>query len=248
VDALDESDQLGLPPRTNALYLPASLPEGVYIVITSRPLDDLKLQVSNRDSLFLEPDSQGNLLDIHTYIQNYLATSETLRDRLAAWKLPQTTFVDRLAKKSEGNFIYLHYILPAIAAGKFKKGSLQELPQGLKDYYRTHWNQMQGAEEEAFDDLYAPIVCMLAVVREPVTVEQLHKWTGKDAARIRHAIVQWREFLEVEEAGADYTYRVYHTSFQDFLGERVDLRRFDEMIARYYLGALGDGTSETGTR
>ncbi|MFQ5615215.1 MAG: AAA family ATPase [Anaerolineales bacterium] len=239
VDALDEAERLGLPARVNALYLPPTLPEGAYIVVTSRPLDDLKIQVSVQQSLFLEPDSKGNLLDIRTYIQNYLETSEKLRARLSAWNTTHASFVKGLARKSEGNFIYLRYVLPAIAEGKFMDGALDELPQGLAAYYRGHWNQMQIAEPQTFDDLYAPVVCMLAVVREPVTVAQLHRWTGKDRAHIRRAIARWREFLEEGDSIAERKYRVYHTSFQDFLGEMVDLKRFDEIIARYYLGILG---------
>ena len=231
VDALDESERLRLPPRVNALYLPLSLPEGAYIVVTSRPLDDLKIQVTNQQLLFLEPDSEGNMLDIRTYIENYMQSDERLVPRLTE----RGDTVDTLVKKSEGNFIYLRHVLPAIAEGKFKKDTVDELPQGLRAYYRGHWNQMQIAEPDEFDDLYAPIACMLAVLHEPVTVDQLHKWTKKDTAKIRRAIAQWREFLEEEVVDGVHKFRVYHTSFQDFLGEMVDLKRFKMMITTYYL-------------
>ena len=100
---------------------------------------------------------------------------------------------------------------------------------------------MQIAGHAEFDDLYAPIVCMLAVVREPVTVEQLQKWTGKEAGQIRHAIRQWREFLEESDISGDHRYRVYHTSFKDFLGEEVELKRFRMMIATYYRDLAAKG-------
>lgn len=235
VDALDESERLGLPPRVNNLYLPPSLPEGAYVVVTSRPLDDLKLIVSNSQSLFLEPDSENNLLDIRAYIEHYFQTNARLRNRLKQWQISKEVFIEALMQKSEGNFIYLHYILPAIAAGRFQRGTVDELPQGLQAYYRGHWNQMQIAEANEFDDLYAPVVCVLAVAREPVTVEQLHKWTGKDVAKIRRAIAQWREFLEESNVAGLHYYRLYHTSFQDFLRQMVDLKRFHKLIALYYL-------------
>jgi hypothetical protein len=236
-DALDESERLGLPPRVNSLYLPPSLPEGAYIVISSRPLDDLKLVVSNSQPLFLEPDSENNLLDIRAYIENYLQSDAGLRDRLTGWQVTEEAFIEALVQKSEGNFIYLHYVLPAIAAGYFQRGTVDELPQGLQAYYRGHWNQMQIAEPDEFDELYAPLVCLLAVVREPVTVAQLHKWTGKEVAKIRRAIAGWRQFLE-EEPDVQ-CYRLYHTSFQDFLREMVNLKEFHELIARYYLDNMG---------
>lgn len=234
VDALDESERLGIGPGGNLLHLPFTLPDGVYLVVTSRPLDDLQLQVSNSRELFLEPDSEGNLLDIQTYIANYLGSNVKLRARVASWRVTEEAFVQALAIKSEGNFIYLRQVLPDIAEGRFREGTIEELPKGLTQYYRRHWRQMQIAEHEKFDDLYAPIVCMLAVVREPVTVEQLSKWTGKEAGQIRHALRQWREFLEEDDLGGERTYRVYHTSFKDFMGEQVDLVRFRMMIATYY--------------
>ena len=246
VDALDESERDNLPVRVNALYLPPTLPDGAYIVVTSRPLDDQKLEVSNLHRLFLEPDSDGNLLDIRAYIESYLHTSESLQAEIKDQDISEAIFTENLTKYSEGNFIYLRYVLPAIADGKFKfnleesqNGKFEKLPLGLAAYYRGHWNGMQIAEPEAFDDLYAPIVCMLAVVREPVTIDQLHNWTGKERKYIWRAIAQWREFLEESQAETDEKYRVYHTSFQDFLGKMVDLKSFDEIIARYYLGSLG---------
>lgn len=239
VDALDESERLGLPPRVNSLYLPPSLPGGAYIVVTSRPLDDLKLVVSYSQSLFLEPDSKNNLLDIRSYIGNYLQTDVKLQERLTGWRVTEEAFIEALVQKSEGNFIYLHYVLPAISAGKFQRGTMDDLPKGLQDYYRGHWNQMQIAEADEFDELYAPVVCVLAVAREPVTVEQLYMWTGKKRAKIKRAIAKWREFLEKEVANDQSYYRLYHTSFQDFLKKKVDLKAFHELIARYYLGLLG---------
>jgi hypothetical protein len=235
VDALDESDRLSLPPRANLLFLPPSLPEGAFIIATSRPLDNLRLVVSNQKSLFLEPGSAGNILDIQAFIEDYVRANEQLRLKIAEAAESEASFVEGLVHKSEGNFIYLRYVLPAIAEGKFGEGTVDELPQGLAAYYRGHWDQMQIAEPVEFDEVYAPVVCMLAVAREPLTVEQIGKFTDKESSRIRRALAQWREFLEEEVDDGTRKFRVYHLSFQDFLGEQVDLKRFDRMIARYYL-------------
>ena len=235
VDALDESEYRNLDPRVNVLYLPRSLPEGAYVVVTSRPLDDLKLETSNQQQLFVEPSSDGNLLDIRTYVEDFLQSDDSLRARLTERGETEDVFVNTLVNKSEGNFIYLRYVLPAIAEGRTIPTKVAELPQGLSQYYRGHWSQMQIANPDEFNELYAPIVCVLAVVREPVTVDQLHKWTNKDRASIWRAIAQWREFLEEEIAGGVEKYRLYHASFQDFLATMVDLKQFDRMIGK---GAL----------
>lgn len=214
VDALDESDRLGIPAQGAALHLPPALPEGAFIVVTSRPLHDPHLPPANLCSLFLEPGSDGNLLDIRAYIEERLQGSDELRASLARRHVTEESFTEELVQKSEGNFIYLRYVLPAFAEGR-----LDELPRGLTAYYQAHWRGMQKAEPDEFKELYVPIVSTLAVVHEPVTVELLCKWTGFDAARIKTAIGLWREFLEEDRTSGKKKYRVYHTSFRDFLEE-----------------------------
>jgi hypothetical protein len=245
VDALDEADRLGMPAAVNMLYLPFSLPEGAYVVATTRPLDDLHLSVAEIRVLDLEADSQGNLQDITTYIESYVEREE-MQARLAAWGVSAAQFVAGLRQKSQGNFMYLYYVLPAIEEGRFVKGTLDELPEGLMAYYQRHWRQMREGNEEEFDAVYEPIVCILGVAQEPVTVQQIANWTklslGQERRSIRlwqRSIRLWREFLEVEQVNGETRYRIYHASFQDFLKEQVNLRRYDDMIADYYLALAG---------
>lgn len=235
IDALDEAERQNLTGGVNPLYLPPILPQGAYIVITTRHTDDFQLQAEIQETIFLESGSAGNLLDIQEYIDNELKINEKLKNRLIQLNESEEGFIAKLRKKSEGNFIYLRYVLPLIGEGKFNKGTVDELPQGLKAYYRVHWNSMRAANLSEFDDLYMPIVCILAVTRVPVTEIQLQKWTLIDIKRIRLALRQWREFLKEESMDNEKRFRIYHLSFQDFLREQIDLNLFHEMIARYYL-------------
>jgi len=238
VDALDEADRLGLAAAVNTLYLPFSLPQGVYVVATSRPLDDLRLSVARQQVLDLEADSEGNLQDITSYIEAYIQR-ETMRARLSTWKTSVEQFVAALRKKSQGNFMYLYYVLPAIEEGRFVKGTLDELPDGLLAYYQRHWRQMREGNEREFDNVYQPIVCILGVAQEPVTVAQIAAWTKLEQGQVKTSIKLWREFLEEEQAEGEHRFRIYHASFQDFLKEQVDLVRYDDMIADYYLALAG---------
>jgi len=238
IDALDELDRTNPVPHVNPLYLPSALPDGVFLVLSSRVTTDLNLQVSNSKPLFLEPNSEGNLLDIQLYIRNFLLNSPQLQKRITAWKISEADFINAFVEKSEGNFIYLHYVLPEIAEGRFLKGTVEELPQGLQAYYNGHWQQMQIAEPDSFSDLYEPIVCLLAVVQEPVTVGQVHLWTKKDTSRIQLAMDKWREFLKAQKQDGEIKFRIYHVSFQEFLSTKIDLKKYDQLIAEYYLSKL----------
>jgi hypothetical protein len=239
VDALDESDRLGLAATVNVLYLPSSLPEGVYVVVTTRPLDDLRLSVAQVQVLDLEADSEGNLQDITTYIEAYVER-EGMQKRLETWGVSAEQFVTALRTKSQGNFMYLYYVLPAIEDGRFVKGALDELPEGLMAYYRRHWRQMREGNEAEFDQVYEPIVCILGVAQEPVTAQQIANWTKLERGQVKESIRLWREFLEEEQVDKERHYRIYHASFQDFLKEQVDLVLYDDMIADYYLALVGE--------
>ena len=131
--------------------------------------------------------------------------------------------------------MYLYYVLPAIEEGRFMKGTLDELPDGLLGYYQRHWRQMRDGCIEEFESLYEPIVCILGVAQEPITVDQISSWTKIDKSQVKQAIEKWFEFLLPTEQENQQLYRIYHASFQDFLANKVDLTRYDGMIADYYL-------------
>jgi Domain of unknown function (DUF4062)/NACHT domain len=234
VDALDEADPPNTLFRQNVLLLPPSLPANVFIVASSRPTDDLHLQVSRQKSLFIEPNSERNLLDVTRLIEDRLKHDEQLAVHLSAMGLRSEAAVKFLVDKSEGNFIYLRFVLPEIANGVYRTASIDDLPQGLKAYYQGHWNQMRLSDEAEFDQVYAPIVCLLAVAREPLTADQISEWTKIDRRKVRRAFTAWRQFLTVE-GKAPASYRIYHRSFQEFLRDIVDLSEFDSLISDYYL-------------
>lgn len=98
---------------------------------------------------------------------------------------------------------------------------------------------MQIADHEAFTNLYEPMVCILAVVQEPVTIQQLHLWTGKDTSKVQLAINKWREFLKEQKQDGEVRFRIYHVSFQEFLSTMIDLSKCDELISNYYLDKMG---------
>ena len=185
--------------------------------------------------LELKADSKSNEKDVRAYIEPHLADKD-MKHRLSIWKATPDQFTEAMLKKSEGNFMYLRHVLPAIKAGRFVHGTLDELPRGLRKYYQEHWEQMQ-AQHPDFDKFYKPVVCILAVVKEAVPVKLVAAYTELDPNQVLHAIRKWREFLdEYRVKGTTPMYTVYHATFQEFLKEEVDpeLRTYNAMIIRYY--------------
>lgn len=213
----------------------------MYIVVTTRPRHDIRLEVLNPRTLELKADSADNLQDARSYIGVFLPDAQ-LQQRIADWNVTSEQFTEHLLHKSEGNFMYLHHVLPAIKAGQFVEGHVDELPAGLLGFYRSHWRQMQTKDAETFAQHYQPIVCGLAAVKEAVSIDQLEAYTGQEPTQIRRVIQEWREFLYEElSKERERLYRVYHASFQEFLREEVDpgLKTYHKMIAGYYLRLAG---------
>ncbi|MCP4594859.1 hypothetical protein [Neptuniibacter sp.] len=237
IDALDEASQSGLAPSANSLYLPSILPKGVYVLITTRPLKDMRLHVTSQQVFNMISDSEENLQDITTYIKVF-TQRKGIQDRISTWGVTVKQFVAALRKKSQGNFMYLYYVLPAIESGEFHRGTLDELPDGLMAYYQRHWRQIFEGNEREFNSIYEPIICILGVAQEPITIQQIASWTCLNQGLVKKSILLWREFLTEVWVNGEHRYRIYHASFQDFLKECVNLAQYDDMIATYYLSLI----------
>ena len=243
VDSLDEADTLDLPLRANVLYLPPNLPLKVYIVVTTRPRHDIRLEVLNSRTLEVKATSADNLQDARSYITMFL-TDAAMQQQITDWNVTPAQFTAELLQKSEGNFMYLRHVIPAIQAGQFVSGTLDELPDGLIGFYRSHWRQMKVQEAAVFEQLHQLVVCVLAAAKEEVLIDQIAAFTALPANKVRDVIREWREFLN-EKLSKDRQrlYRVYHASFQEFLREEVDpgLHTYHKMIADHYLRTAGKG-------
>ncbi|GAA0990063.1 hypothetical protein GCM10009555_075210 [Acrocarpospora macrocephala] len=223
LDALDEVSHAG-DPRENLLYLPPRLPDGVFLVVSTRPRDhaDLRLQVESREFFLLDAGAAANLADVTEYLEIFAARPR-MRDLLAAQGIAPALFVTTLLGKAEGNFMYLHHVLPAIEEGRLGAGGLGDLPQGLQAYYESHWRLMRGADFETWLTYRQPVIVYLAAAREPVSPAQLAAWTRLPLSRVVEALRVWREFVHVEGG----RHRIYHASFRDFLQAKDEIGDID---------------------
>ncbi|MEK6675012.1 MAG: NACHT domain-containing protein [Planctomycetota bacterium] len=248
VDALDEVATAN-DKRSNTLFLPPALPSNVFFVVTTRPLERLGVQAQQVQVFDLLPESNENRADVRAYVTNQ-SSSNSIRVWLRKKEMTKAAFVDVMLRKSAGNFMYIHHVLPAIARGDFDATKPDELPQGLRDYYRSHWEHMRGMDEDQFEAAFEPVVCILGAIKEAVSAQQVAEWTGVPLVRVRNAIAEWRQFLDEERVGRERRYRVYHLAFQEFLQEEVDpgLGRYNDMIAKSILAKAARALPTRGKR
>ena len=235
VDALDEAEDAGLAPSANRLYLPRALPSGVFFILTMREEADYHLNVDNETEIWLRDDDPANEQDVARYIETFvMAHSQVMHERIREWGVEPAAFVTEVTKLSEGNFMYLVHVLPDIAAGRLSRqtvGGIDGLPRGLTGYYKRHWRDMRDADPGRFESLQRPVLCLLAVSREPVTIPQLMEWTSLEPGDIKSVIDDWRKFMNEDADSQPPRYRLYHRSFAEFLEAEENLRWYHNQIA-----------------
>jgi len=241
VDGLDEaepeatSDDRGLP-----LGLPASLPDGVFVVATSRFGIDRALHAVRNpaDWLQIEVEGADNLDDMRRFIKDVTSPDSgdpRLVKALSRDGVDVGWFRSAVAEACAGVWIYLRYVLDEIRDGRDVQ-SVARLPEDLAGYYGEQIQRWRGkpGEEAARAALgagQAAAAGALAAARAPLTVAELASFAGvpsPEAARV---------FIE-ETAGAFLSrrddgqpglprYALRHQSMRDLLTGNVPAGRPD---------------------
>ena len=227
VDALDEVDQEA---SGNLLYLPTILPERVYFLLTRRPYNDNEKRLHFSPStatggLDLREEYKQSNRDIKKYIGELL-NDEKYKQGLNQWIAKQKNistrdFVEKIAVKSENNFMYLRWVLPAIAEGFYNDKPLDELPEGLQGYYESHW-QLMGMNTRPLPRNKIKIVYVMCALRSAASREVIAKYSKQKEVTVQEVIDGWAQFLQKQESYKPPLYRFYHESFRDFLN-RMDI-------------------------
>jgi DNA-binding XRE family transcriptional regulator len=233
VDALDEVDQDG---NGNLLYLPTILPDKVYFILTRRPYNPEERRLNLSPSvpykeLDLRKYKQNSNHDVQEYIWQLLNSGE-YQDGLQQWiqkqnNLSKHGFVETIAAKSENNFMYLRYVLPAIAEGFYNDKPLDELPVGLRGYYESHWRLM-GMTNKPLPRNKIKIIYVMCALSSSVSRELIAKYSKQSVLTVEEVLKGWTQFLQKQETYQPPRYRFYHESFRDFLLSK-DIVQFAEV-------------------
>ncbi|MBS9386975.1 MAG: hypothetical protein HEQ24_23320 [Dolichospermum sp. BR01] len=227
IDALDEVDQED---NGNLLNLPMSLPDKVYIILTRRPynLDDKRLTLypnTHYAELDLREYQESSKKDVEEYICEFL-NLEKYKAGLENWinqqnHLSKPQFVKTIAAKSENNFMYLRYVLEAIADGFYQDKKLEQLPAGLQGYYESHWRIM-GMTKKPLPKDKIKIIYVMCALKSAVSREMIVKYSQQDDLTVQEVLEDWTQFLQEQKTYQPPRYRFYHESFRDFL-QRQDI-------------------------
>ena len=219
VDALDEA---GTPPGQNVLGLPRVLPQGVYLVVSQRPVD-VSLRIDGPRRVFrLRPEDSENRADMRSYLEAAAAwpgVSNALKTR----GYTPEDFVSALLDRCGGVWIYLHYVVGEIERGEPSRLDLETLPAGLWQYYAQYWARWR--EKPGWYGEYLPLLAALGAAQEALSVQQLCAFAGiPGRPEYRRLFAEtWRPFLAEDRREGQPRYRLYHASLRDFFGSQADL-------------------------
>ncbi|MCX5077578.1 AAA family ATPase [Streptomyces sp. NBC_00513] len=232
VDAIDEAADDGRP-GINRLALPRQLPDNVYVVVTSRGRNAYELDADRIRHMEIGDDDEANQADLLLYVETFIEdNAERLADVLASAGQKSHDFAKQFLERSEGNFLYAVRVLPEIAGGELLwRGDIDDLPLGLREYYRRHWVTMRAADPELFDEVHRPVILGFAILHQ-TTAEIIAQTLSLPLHPVRTAVATWQEFLNRGRPRADGhpVYRIYHKSFLDFLSTTAGIDAVEKRL------------------
>jgi WD40 repeat protein len=249
IDGLDEAESEASADYGLPLGLPVSLPDGVFVVATSRFGIDRALHAVRNpaDWLQIEVEGPDNLADMRWFLDR--VTSPDRGDGRLAETLRQAGvsvgwFQSEVAKSCAGVWIYLRYVLDEIREGTRDARSVGRLPEDLAAYYAEQIERWRGApgDEGAFnrwEQVRLPLIGALAAARAPLTVAELATFGQVQSQEAARAFIEEtaRAFLSrLDEDLPAPRYALRHQSLRDLLtgsvpAGRPDLADLAQMLA-----------------
>jgi len=238
IDALDEVDEMEGRSSANLLYLPRRIPSGIFIIATTRVYEGLRLQIENAEQKIttIQQDSSENRADIEEFI---LGKTElpSVKRYLSEQNLDAKIFTRQMINKAQGNFMYLHFVLPEIERGAYAHLEIENIPAGLKSYYEDHWRRIRRKTDELswFEDKL-PVVIALTISKEPVSLELLSRLAFQIRGQpqimrmgiVRAVLADFQQFIYITEVMTsdeiEQRYRWYHNSFFEFVAKKEDVK------------------------
>lgn len=218
VDSLDEAEC-----RSDEMPygLPTALPDGVYIVATTRTGTALPALRHPYRVRLISAQEADNRWDMVRYLSEVTQTA-AISDRLNNAPIDIKDFNRMLAERCAGVWIYLHYVLAEVRYGLRKPEQVGSIPADLESYYTQNFSVLR--VEEAWYKWYLPLLSTLCAAVEPLDVDQIAYLAGiSDVASVRNFLfTRFRPFCEVISSSDHDQFRLYHTSLKEYLAGKTE--------------------------
>jgi hypothetical protein len=233
LDALPEPEP-GLAAITDFLPPPEKLPDGCFVMLTSRRQLRPRIRLAiERLRLGSRPPAGKDGAPVQEVFRPIELSSEApanrelLRAYLSA-RLPaqfrRPEHVEEVLKRSGGVFLYAYHLCRALESGAF--ADLVALPAGEQFYAAYLARLRERVGDHLYETVYLPVLLFLSAAQVPVTLEQLSRW-GVPRERLQYALLDLRDFLRGHRVrlrqeslaldNGDNRYELAHDAFVRFV-------------------------------
>ena len=255
IDGLDEAIEYSEKNRNICEMLPnGSLPKNVRFLLTSAPGPHIDTpHLSQVQRIWLSEDENGErnphiLEDVKEYVKG-LAEEDSIREMLNERNISLNNFIERVVSASGGNFLYLRHYAQQLRDGDKTLLNLNKLPKGLYAIYKNLYNKIKTRKikensEAYWNEKYKPVLGILAVAREPLTVEQIANFSEVDIEAVGTVLQSLERFLVIRKISEDWQYRIFHKTFGEFIVSKknrdiVDGQKAHKKIVKYHFKGKG---------
>jgi thioredoxin-like negative regulator of GroEL len=229
VDALDEALSYSGPPTIITLLAKTDqLSPRVRFLLTTRQEERVESQFPKVQELSLAiSGDQRNQDDIQRYVEVRLQNDLQLVEKAAQVEIAQVTeLIETVPRKAVGNFLYVSFLLDAMAKGIWSLTKLEGLPPGLDWLYFDSLRRIVELGKRDWFNEYRPLMGVLSAAQESLTLAQIQAFTDQSESsciEYRRNLEQFIEEVKPQgEKGEQVAkYRLYHQSVMDFLHSKV---------------------------
>jgi WD40 repeat protein len=232
VIVIDGMDEFEFPSSmASSLGLPATLPDGVFVIITSRFGGEARLTGLRKPSewLTIDVESSSNISDMRDYVDRVtdpVRGDPQLVERIAGMDVARLRHA--LVAHCAGVWIYLKYVLDEIREGTRAADDVDRLPADLGGYYAHNIMMWRGDVQDplATDKwrlVTLPVITTLAAMREPLSAKEIAHLANVDPHQASAFLsATARAFLNRNQVDGTTLYSIRHESFRDVLRGKDD--------------------------
>ena len=206
IDALDEATHEG---RNDLAHFLASevhkAPRWLRFFVTSRPDPEVAFPMQGLAPLSLERAQAENRDDVRRFLDS------RIHGLSLAPEVTATTLAT-LLERSDGNFLYLEYVLREFEEGRWTLDDLADCPRGLGGVFAQYLVR-QFPDPAAYGRLVRPLLEAVAAARAPLPVELLAPVLGWDEYTEREVMSRLGSLFITEQRAV----RPFHRSLVDWL-------------------------------
>ena len=218
IDGLDESESQG---RNELLDVIGSqfckLPDWIRLLVTTRPERNIVEALRHLKPIELQQNQEENLRDIQVLFEEQLSCHIGDENK--------TVLLKELVKKSEGLFLFAHFLiefiqteLPQLTLEQLKSA----LPWGISSVYLSYFERLEKElrnELKVDEEQFLRFLCVITASREPLPVEIISKILSPSGRtlttqrRINKAIACISALLPIRDGHLHF----FHKSVKDWL-------------------------------